>query len=129
MQYCHMQNQNHTAEVVSDHNTVCGTSTLQDWVVVRDVVNHEWRHPSLYNSDDMQPGQKRYLQPRFIQGCSFNFMQPAGQSRRLNYCSSGWLGLMQLPSLGHVPTLRQSHVAYLQHWGYRRFNRPLSQPA
>jgi hypothetical protein len=62
---------------------VCG---LQDWVVVRDVVNHEWRHPSLYNTDDMQPGQKRFLQPRFIQGCSFNFMQPAGQSVPTCWC-------------------------------------------
>jgi hypothetical protein len=53
---------------------------VQDWRVVRDVVNHEWRHPSLYNntSSASAPGHKRYLAPRFIQGCSFNFMQPAG---------------------------------------------------
>lgn len=60
--------------------------------MVRDVVNHEWRHPSLYNTDDMQPGQKRYLQARFIQGCSFNFMQPAGQARRLKLVPQQVLG-------------------------------------
>lgn len=51
---------------------------LQDWQVVRDVVEHEWRHASLYNTASPQAGQKRFLKPRFIQGCSFNFMQPAG---------------------------------------------------
>jgi hypothetical protein len=50
--------------------------------VVRDVVNHEWRHTSLYNTANPQAGTKRYLLPKFIQGCSFNFMQPAGQTDR-----------------------------------------------
>ena len=49
--------------------------------MVRDVINHEWRHRSLYNDVPQQAGEKRYLAPRFIQGCSFNFMQPAGTSQ------------------------------------------------
>jgi hypothetical protein len=59
---------------------MCHTLPLQDWQVVRDLVNHEWRHPSLYNTANPQAGTKRYLLPKFIQGCSFNFMQPAGQT-------------------------------------------------
>ena len=59
---------------------------------MRDVVNHEWRHPSLYNSPNPQAGDKRYLQPRFVQGCSFNYMQPVGEpGGREDRGAAGWL--------------------------------------
>lgn len=47
---------------------------LQDWAVVRDVVNHEWR----VQGDDAASRDRTYLRPRFVKGCSFYFMQPAG---------------------------------------------------
>jgi hypothetical protein len=47
---------------------------MQDWAVVRDIVNHEWR---VQSSDAADQG-RTYLHPRFVKGCSFHFMQPAG---------------------------------------------------
>jgi hypothetical protein len=52
---------------------------LQDWEVARDVVNHEWR----VQSDDAADQGRTYLRPRFIKGCSFHFMQPAGGQEKL----------------------------------------------
>lgn len=57
---------------------LCMKLAYEDWLVVRDVINHEWRHRSLYSDVPREAGEKRFLAPRFIQGCSFNFMQPAG---------------------------------------------------
>lgn len=47
--------------------------------MARDVINHEWRQGADGGSiDGGAVGARTFLKPRFIQGCSFHFMQPAG---------------------------------------------------
>lgn len=53
---------------------LCMKVAYEDWAVVRDVVNHEWR----VQGDDAASRDRTYLRPRFVKGCSFYFMQPAG---------------------------------------------------
>jgi hypothetical protein len=79
----------------------------QDWKVVRDVVEHEWRHASLYNTASPQAGTKRFLKPRFIQGCSFNFMQPAGAAR---WQAVGSRSEQSLLATGHSNRTRGWHL-------------------
>jgi hypothetical protein len=79
---------------------------IQDWAVVRDIVNHEWR---VQSSDAADQG-RTYLRPRFVKGCSFHFMQPAGaqhtQQQSISHLMDG-----QLTRAAHTCALALSRAA------------------
>lgn len=58
---------------------LCMKLAYEDWAVVRDKVNHEWRMTPGNAASTVGNSERAFLRPRFIKGCSFHFMKPAGE--------------------------------------------------
>lgn len=96
---------------------LCMKLAYEDWPVVRDIVSHEWRMHDEGAASSGGAGKPRsYLRPRFVKGCSFHHMQPAGARGCCSMpCACGMLACGRRLACGGETRARPAARSLAQH--------------